>query len=320
MDWKGRIETRPATSMNRGLNQTPPAPQVRLAPDDGVFELAGSKPAWMWVHTCPKPECACRTALIIAASDGRDQLLERGSAVRDAWTAGADYTGVAATLDDLVVFRMDIDTAAVFLPTSAEPVSLAAHPHIADIAQRIDGELLDSIGRLWYRGKGWPDPEQEALVAAAINIKGWKRGDMLAWDDIFTGARQDLFERDSRLYEAAEMYCPVPGCDCGEVFVHFETQLPRGAPSPGSVVVQRSGAAEHNPGRNGSATLEELWSAFRERHPNYAARFARRYPTMKRMGARIVERQQPAVSTKMGRNDACSCGSGKKYKRCCGAS
>jgi SEC-C motif-containing protein len=28
--------------------------------------------------------------------------------------------------------------------------------------------------------------------------------------------------------------------------------------------------------------------------------------------------QRPIVSTKIGRNDPCSCGSGKKYKKCCG--
>ena len=28
--------------------------------------------------------------------------------------------------------------------------------------------------------------------------------------------------------------------------------------------------------------------------------------------------QRPLVSAKVGRNDPCSCGSGKKYKKCCG--
>jgi len=28
---------------------------------------------------------------------------------------------------------------------------------------------------------------------------------------------------------------------------------------------------------------------------------------------------KPLVSTKVGRNDPCPCGSGKKYKKCCGA-
>jgi len=30
--------------------------------------------------------------------------------------------------------------------------------------------------------------------------------------------------------------------------------------------------------------------------------------------------RRPAVSKKVGRNDPCPCGSGKKYKKCCGAS
>jgi uncharacterized protein len=35
---------------------------------------------------------------------------------------------------------------------------------------------------------------------------------------------------------------------------------------------------------------------------------------------RLEARRQPARSTKVGRNEPCPCGSGKKYKRCCGSS
>ena len=34
---------------------------------------------------------------------------------------------------------------------------------------------------------------------------------------------------------------------------------------------------------------------------------------------RALNPQQPPVSQKVGRNDPCSCGSGKKFKKCCGA-
>ena len=154
------------------------------------------------------------------------------------------------------------------------------------------------------------------LLATEIKIKGWKRGEMLAWDDICTGVRQDLYALDGRLYEAAEMYCPAPDCECAEVLIHFETLRPRGAPSPGRIVVQRSGATESEPHKNSRDRLEQLWTAFRQRHPNHLARFARRYPTIKSIGARIVV-TPPTVSTKLGRNDSCPCGSGKKYKKCC---
>jgi uncharacterized protein YecA (UPF0149 family) len=33
----------------------------------------------------------------------------------------------------------------------------------------------------------------------------------------------------------------------------------------------------------------------------------------------VEEEAQPVASSKIGRNDPCPCGSGKKYKKCCGA-
>jgi SWIM/SEC-C metal-binding protein len=33
---------------------------------------------------------------------------------------------------------------------------------------------------------------------------------------------------------------------------------------------------------------------------------------------RLLNPPQPFTSNKVGRNDACSCGSGKKFKKCCG--
>ena len=305
--------------MKHGKNDSLTTKNVRLAPDDGVFELAGAEPAWIWVHTCPKPTCSCRSALVLATHDGRELLLERGAAVRDAWNTQTNYSRVAAALDDLIVFHIDIDTVEISSPIDDEPLDSGAHPRIADIAMRIDGDLLESIGQLWYRGKGWPDPEQKVLLAAEIVIKGWERGEMLAWNDVCTGVRQDYYVIDGRLYEAAEMYCPVPDCECGEVVIHFETLRPRGAPSSGNVMVKRSGEAEIQPNKNGRDRLEQLWTAFQQRHPNHLARFARRHPIMKNIGARIVATPL-AMSPKVGRNDSCPCGSGKKYKMCCGKS
>ena len=44
---------------------------------------------------------------MIATNNGRDMLLERGTAVREARNTGARYAEVAARLTDLVVFHMD---------------------------------------------------------------------------------------------------------------------------------------------------------------------------------------------------------------------
>ncbi len=289
--------------------------KIRLAPDDGVFELSGAEPSWIWVHTCPTPECECRSALVLATNEGRNVLLERGAAVHAKWnTRDTSYRNLAATLDAVLAFHIDIDTAEAFPLNGDEPLDLAEHPLIGALVERMDGDMLDSIGRLWYRGKGWPDPEQQALLAPKVKIRGWHRGDMLAWDDACTGVRQDYYVLDDRRYEAGEMYCPVPGCECGEVVVAFETRVPRGAPSPGYVVVNLTGATKIEPSKSGHNRLNQLWAAFRKRHPRYLARFTRRYPTMKIIGARVE------ATPKVGRNDPCPCGSGKKYKKCCASS
>jgi SWIM/SEC-C metal-binding protein len=34
---------------------------------------------------------------------------------------------------------------------------------------------------------------------------------------------------------------------------------------------------------------------------------------------KLLNPQKPAISKKVGRNDPCPCGSGKKYKKCCGS-
>jgi hypothetical protein len=101
---------------------------------------------------------------------------------------------------------------------------VSEHPRIGAIAERIDGDVLDGIGRLWNRGKGRPDPEEQILLAK-------------------------------------------------EVVVDFEALLPRGAPSPGNIVMHSSGAARIEPHKHGRHRLEQLWAAFQKRHPNFVARF-----------------------------------------------
>ena len=134
--------------MSRIVKESLPAVPVHMAPDAGVFELAGIPPAWIWVHTCPTRNCSCRFGLVMATYAGREKLLERGASVHQAWASGFGYRKVAKELDDLIVFDIDIDTADVSLMENSSPMDVSAYPHIESIANRIDGEVLDAIGRL----------------------------------------------------------------------------------------------------------------------------------------------------------------------------
>jgi len=219
-------------------------------------------------------------------------LLERGAPIHQAWNDGGSYTNAAAEVDGLTAFVVNIDSAAAYPVDSRERLDLAEHPAVRLVVERLNGEVLDAVGRLWYRGKGRPDPEQEAGLARKIVVAGWKPGDRMAWNNLLAGVRRDLYVLGDRVYEASEMYCTVPECDCGEVVVHFETSMPRGGPRPGSVTVRRSGTTTFEPHKNDGERLKQLWSAFQERHPRSAERFERRSKVMKSMSARIARKPQ----------------------------
>jgi hypothetical protein len=295
------------------------------AAEAGLIELAGDDPRWIWAFTCPTPGCDCRTATILATNGDRDALIARGAPVRDAWLRRESHARAAAELADVTAFALDVDEGGVFPVAGDEPFApfdLDAHPEARDVVDRIDGETLDAIGRLWYRGKAWPDPEEKSLAAPQIKIENWKAGEVVSWGEALVGVRQDIYRFGKRVFEAIDLYCVAEGCDCGEVVLDFAPLVPRGAPDPGAVRVARSGPATFEPehGKH-HERLEQLWAAFQKRHPRFRDRFARRSAVMHGLAGRIVGVPRGGIerrTAKVRRNDPCPCGSGRKYKKCCG--
>lgn len=304
----------------------PADPQSPLAANEAVFALPGDPATLLWVRTCEATDCDCRTAVAVATDAGRDLLLDQAAIVRAAWEADEMDDAMASRLDRCHHFCIHIDSGIAFWSWDAN--DLNDDPRIGPIARRIDGELLDDIGRLWYRGKGWPSPEQQALDATTITvaIPGWKPGNLAGWNDLGLGVRQDLYESGDTVYQAHEMYCVNPACACSELTVVFEAVPPRAAAIPGHVdVTLPGGAAVAVPAHGGGQRLAELWAAFQHRYPGHVARFAQRYAFIRKIRHRVgrppttPRALAPPLQVKVGRNDPCPCGSGLKYKKCCGA-
>jgi hypothetical protein len=291
-----------------------------LALEEGVFELGGPEPTWIWVDTCPTPGCSCRDAFVLATSAGRDALLKRAATAHEKLRLGASRVDVASGLHGVDTFLLDIDLVVALSP-EGEFLELEDHPRVRAVVEGLDGDVLDAIGRLWYRGKGWPDPEFQVREAKEIVIPGWRPGDMLAYDDVLTGLREDMCSFDDGLFEAVDLHCIKPGCACGEVFVGVEAHETRTNQRVGHVVVEPSGALRMEPKKGAEDRLEQVWAAFVKRHPRYRERFARRGAVLKELGSRVLPGQAVAAKAqpKVGRNDPCPCGSGKKHKKCCGA-
>jgi hypothetical protein len=287
-----------------------------LAPDDGLFELPGIGPLWVWAHTCPDQHCNCRDALILASDESREALLTRGLPVREAWQAGQGYVDIAARIEGLTSFILNIDAVTV-ADLYGNPLTVAdADSRIAAMVDRIHSDVLDEIARLWYIGKGYPDQRKLVLGAKTIAISPWQEGDMVAYLDVFKWARRDqyVFDDEPEIFQVFDGYCINPGCNCGKVVVQFcQLEVEGESQAVGEIEIDPSGtfALESEP--KCEAILDRLWATFRKRHPAYPAYFAQRNADMKCIGKKREAFHRP----KIGRNEPCPCGSGKKYKKCC---
>jgi hypothetical protein len=288
--------------------------------EERLFELPGACPAWMWAHPCDEPKCPCRRIFVLASDQSPSILLKRlCEFLEQSLPHGYEHAKHLLDKPDIVHFSLDIDSGAIYAHASSEnPLDPAEHPRSALIANRIDGELLDSIDDLWHRGKGKPTPEQRLLSVKTIAVDGWEPGRPVAWNKLCPEARRDIYLLGQDKYHAVEMYWPDLKGPCGDASVHFKSAVRDGPEGPGSVRVNDHGITIFEPEGNRPAVLDELWTAFKTRHPKYVERFSERSALVKRIGGRLATHiTVPTRTAKLVRNAPCPCGSGRKYKKCC---
>jgi hypothetical protein len=266
---------------------------------------------------CPHPDCACQLVYV-------DGFVIDGQASAVVWDqdgvhlerpAGAN-TGLV-TLEEKMIGIVDPDSG----ETRAHPdLPDATDPAIVDwLASEMDEELLEVLHRYRARAKGYPPegPSQD------IDLDALEEHHFAAVDDLLEGTRSDEYILGDRRYWAAAFLCPAPGCDCHEARVVFFDDETETGEAVGFVLLDISGpgafqieemTAECGPER----LLKDLWALFEQRHD--VARFLRRREAqLKEVGASLWHpAAKPArAAPKIGRNDPCPCGSGRKYKKCC---
>lgn len=297
------------------------AKEIHLTPEDCLFQLADPDSTWIVALTCRTEGCQCRSTLILSCEGSKNDLLEQSAAIRDAWLPDSSYVKMAESFPNLNPFIIDIDACQTMSITDDGQLNLAANSRIANIVKHVDGEMLEAFAQLWIRGKGLPNPETQAMNTAKIKVTDWRRDEMIGWEQSTLAARQDLYFLDNRLYLAIEKYCPIQNCGCGEVHVQCIALHSGGTDLLGQIIIKNLGEITVVPELDAyQEKLEHVWTAFQQRHANFIARFSRRYLTIARISERLVPVQAKSdASPKIGRNDPCPCGSGKKYKKCCGA-
>jgi hypothetical protein len=153
-------------------------------------------------------------------------------------------------------------------------------------------------------------------------------GRMVAYYEILPFAGRVVFTLGADQWFFDDQYCVNPTCSCREAAISFVLVRPSPPREPqsidpdlslfyaydtGQITTRRVANAS---GRSGHHLLEALKSS----RPDLDSLLAQRHRVLRRLFRRALGGATRRLTNKMpGRNDPCACGSGKKYKRCCGA-
>jgi phage tail protein X len=199
----------------------------------------------------------------------------------------------------------------------------------------IDGPDEDLASLVpWLAAEG--DQELRAALRAAVAAirsakpdlelwEDWEPGDLVSHPDAFPATAWESIEWRDKTWWIDDLHCVDPLCGCTDVRFAFaradDGAADGGDPFAGTLVVTLPDLAPHHlEVANGHLAdpdeLLALWHEFRSRHHDLLPLLTKRREQMKAL--RPPNTTTVVRSPKVGRNDPCTCGSGKKYKKCCG--
>jgi hypothetical protein len=176
-------------------------------------------------------------------------------------------------------------------------------------------------------------------------------GTMVGYSEIFPLAPALAFSIGSERWFALDDYCVNPDCDCRQVALQFvareyerddfsqgtEPALPEIFYDYRKKTFKQAQAPEAR-----QPSLRALLSGLKDQRPDFDAEVKKRHQRLKGLFKRALRKadaenernlpvgdmefepipqmdEAPLHTPKPGRNDPCPCGSGKKYKKCCGS-
>ncbi len=287
-----------------------------LAVEAGTLEIRFEDrphPFLVREYSCDSPDCPCR-----------EMTLEFTEADQDRGKA-----------KDRLSFQVRFDVERGQVVTGPR-VPAEAALLVEEFSSGLDANLVSWLRRRFdasrevvLRGARFEMPAEEIL-----------RGTLVAWTDVFTEEGSITsggtcctsgFVDGEVEWFVEDLYCMNPSCDCRTVHLLFQWLSPdvRMARHAFTAVVRINGKLESfELGESDRAEANRTYERWRLEDPDLPELFARRYEELRTIGLRILDRAHPnrsqdmdmtiASSSKVGRNAPCPCGSGKKYKRCCG--
>lgn len=242
---------------------------------------------------CENPLCDCRDVgfLVRPIVSDRDEIV----------------VDQKVTLEGLI----HLDTGRI--EPNVEPTDGTPHAALLErFRKRLVGDRLEGLRIRWRRAKLQDDPEEWTTV-------DWSRVDLtvnVPFCEVFPSRWDLAIGFEGRLWWIVDLWCLRPGCGCEEVALSLQAD---GDDRQAFLVVDlpRRTLTEPKPNETGL----RLWEVLRE-NPDVLGELDDRRSKIRRVARKLPAFLAPprpaAPSAPFGRNEPCPCGSGKKFKRCCG--
>ena len=155
-------------------------------------------------------------------------------------------------------------------------------------------------------------------------------GNVMAHSEIFGSCDIDKFFFEFNGTEKwffEDQYCSNPKCLCNEtVLTFFKIDDAKKTQAPEFAVRMNINNFKYDVefSHCGTNIVSEIVKILHDSKPEVFGILKRRYNEVKSASKEIIkkfgsnEKKEELPDTKVGRNDPCTCGSGRKYKKCCG--
>lgn len=156
-------------------------------------------------------------------------------------------------------------------------------------------------------------------------LKVETEGLMYAYNDVLPYGDQIIVSIDGQNYFVLDQYCLLPKCPCTDTsltILPVETSAAKTKPL--CLLSLRYATKKWEPlkGQGSVFSFEKVRETMVNQVPDLYGLLRKRHLKLKAVYAHCKKKNSPfgtpVETIKVGRNDPCPCGSGRKYKKCCG--
>lgn len=271
-----------------------------------------------WV--CDNPECRYLHFRAVAIDERFKNMKFKGRKL--VYTVESDINRTTEPLPNQnVTTSIHIDSAKVSVPADT-PLGKQDQDFFNWLTRRVKGDYFKVMKRRWRMAK-----RVDRDRWRKEDWSWWEPGLVVGWFDVFPDDPDFIFEMSETRYWARDLYCINPGCPCQDITLSFAEFDEKGKPKElGSVTInlKQFRIDEIQPVEAPEKALIQIFNKF-QRKAGVKKTIKARQKEMKVIGKEIAklstQNKSQAIESdskrKLGRNDPCPCGSGKKYKKCC---